>query len=806
MAAADVVVVFAMVVFAVMVFAVVVVLAVDIFTSDKQASQADKQCIDEQQWYGEFEPSVSDEESEYDREDFTDSDNPTLEECFEYLELEYSSTGNYSPFPSKIIALLYLLVHSPHPVGEKTLSFVWFILKQMGISVPSLASVKAFKLPNIVTPVKHLSSNGLPFYSIPLQSIIAQCLGRTDVSHSLIREMYHGSVWNTDTRFLAPMVKLSNGKSIFLRDCVYLNLAELGSVVGVVVKFFQEASSSCCDVFAEIEILLDLKQFQIMTTRTENPDIVCALRSKEEALQQMAVIKSQRTEQEKIEMRKSFGLREDENPLLHVSIPADLYQCIPVEILHTKLLGTCKHILQNIMPEFSPKIRKEILARIKAFNTSGFSTKLYGNASKCSCNLSELQLVSTGRHATTLNQLLQCGIPYNIMLGSVRLTDQVIEHHAIMSQQKCLVNSGDYIELGTPQCDMLYGILLAVFKLQDGAVVCLIQGFQKLQSQDGARPFVNEYDCPLLELTRTIFSTPGRNILRAVSVVHECHIVRGDRCLKDYGFRLSQARVDSAEVKKKGAKQRAKYLQVRDDVLESARASYKADPEKKQTAEREGYHADPEKIRSAKRERYHADPEKKRSAKRESYEADPAKKQTEEREWYHADPEKKRSAERKRYWEGPECARLAKRVRYSLYEPKDIVLSELAQKVCTRSAHAAVSKVSADAVLQKVLNVRRKKAGEFLKDVPAINAIKLEDSHLLEGLGAIPVDLNGRCVVAEEIGDRHLIRMRPLKWKCTNECRLLTSGEMEAVLGTKLLFQKNMEDLRAGLDNLLFNS
>ena len=116
--------------------------------------------------------------------------------------------------------------------------------------------------------------------------------------------------------------------------------------------------------------------------------------------------------------------------------------------------------------------------------------------------------------------------------------------------------------------------------------------------------------------------------------------------------------------KKKRAKRRAKYLQVRDDILESARASYKADPEKKQTAEGEGYHADPEKKRSAKRQRYHADPEKKRSAKRESYEADPAKKQTEERERYHADPEKKRSAERKRYWEGPECARLAKRVRY----------------------------------------------------------------------------------------------------------------------------------------------
>ena len=71
---------------------------------------------------------------------------------------------------------------------------------------------------------------------------------------------------------------------------------------------------------------------------------------------------------------------------------------------------------------------------------------------------------------------------------------------------------------------------------------------------------------------------------------------------------------------KKRAKRRAKYLEVRDDVLESARASYKADPEKKRTGERERYHADPVKKRSAKRKSYDADPEKKRSAKRESYE------------------------------------------------------------------------------------------------------------------------------------------------------------------------------------------
>ena len=52
----------------------------------------------------------------------------------------------------------------------------------------------------------------------------------------------------------------------------------------------------------------------------------------------------------------------------------------------------------------------------------------------------------------------------------------------------------------------------------------------------------------------------------------------------------------------------------------------------------------------------------------------------------------------------------------------------LAQKVTTRSAHAAVSKVTADA---KALNIRRTKAGGLLKDVRAINAIKLSENDIL---------------------------------------------------------------------------
>ena len=82
------------------------------------------------------------------------------------------------------------------------------------------------------------------------------------------------------------------------------------------------------------------------------------------------------------------------------------------------------------------------------------------------------------------------------------------------------------------------------------------------------------------------------------------------------------------------------------------------------------------------------------------------------------------------------------------------------------------------------------KAGSLLKTIREVNALKLDilvghwyrtagsepyffiNSYTCtKQLGAIPVDLNGRCVVTEEIGDRDKDTMHPLKWKCTNECR-----------------------------------
>ena len=57
----------------------------------------------------------------------------------------------------------------------------------------------------------------------------------------------------------------------------------------------------------------------------------------------------------------------------------------------------------------------------------------------------------------------------------------------------------------------------------------------------------------------------------------------------------------------------------------------------------------------------------------------------------------------------------------------------LAQKVVTRSARAAISKISADALLAKALSVRRSQAGSLLKTIRKVNAKKLQESDILVG-------------------------------------------------------------------------
>ena len=104
--------------------------------------------------------------------------------------------------------------------------------------------------------------------------------------------------------------------------------------------------------------------------KTENPDELSELRTMALALQQIAEIAALWTKQEKIETRKLYGVRETFNPLFFIH--ADLYRyekkntlhyyfyvqffffrCLPIEVLHTLLLGICKYILKEVMAGLS---------------------------------------------------------------------------------------------------------------------------------------------------------------------------------------------------------------------------------------------------------------------------------------------------------------------------------------------------------------------------------------------------------------------------------------------------------------------
>ena len=48
-----------------------------------------------------------------------------------------------------------------------------------------------------------------------------------------------------------------------------------------------------------------------------------------------------------------------------------------------------------------------------------------------------------------------------------------------------------------------------------------------------SEPVLNEYECPLLAITKRIFSADCSQIKQAVSIVHEC----SDSCTFDWGSR-----------------------------------------------------------------------------------------------------------------------------------------------------------------------------------------------------------------------------------------------------------------------------
>ena len=63
------------------------------------------------------------------------------------------------------------------------------------------------------------------------------------------------------------------------------------------------------------------------------------------------------------------------------------------------------------------------------------------------------------------------------------------------------------------QCQ--YGVLMAVFKCSTGDGYCVVQGFYSMH-------ILNDYDCPVLNLSKNIFIISSSNVRRPVNIVHEC--------------------------------------------------------------------------------------------------------------------------------------------------------------------------------------------------------------------------------------------------------------------------------------------
>ena len=122
------------------------------------------------------------------------------------------------------------------------------------------------------------------------------------------------------------------------------------------------------------------------------------------------------------------------------------------------------------------------------------------------------------------------------------------------------------------------------------------------------------------------------------------------------------------------------------------------------------------------------------------------------------------------------------------------------------------------------MQVRKEHAGALLKTVRVVSSLNIkgrndfgEGCHTassepfyydaaykpVQRACVIPIDENGRCVMANEISssgnETSKKGKQPLKWCCSSECKTLTEAEVAAVVNLKQAFEKPMEELRTAL-------
>ena len=322
----------------------------------------------------------------------------------------------------------------------------------------------------------------------------------------------------------------------------------------------------------------------------------------------------------------------------------------------------------------------------------------------------------------------------------------------------------------------------------------------------------------------------------------------------------------AANPEPKRAASLARYVANPEPGRAASLARYAANPEPKRAASLARYAANPEPQRAAFRVKYAANPELKRAASLARYAANPEPQRAASRAKYAANPQPKKAASRMRFQTHPHVVRAAvkayyehrkgtvnhyRRGKYNLKEPKAHLKAHVAKKlqqmlfalprlrlplrISFKQSHESLAKgmsktqlnksvcrIAVQRLLECVWKKRRVTAGLLLRCVRAVNTLDLSVTNLGEGYhtvssepyfyetayttcthtGAIPVDVNGWCCMATEIGDRDKKSMRPKKWRCTEECKLPGNNEIGAILVAKAWFHEPIPKLRRLLDTM----
>ena len=273
----------------------------------------------------------------------------------------------------------------------------------------------------------------------------------------------------------------------------------------------------------------------------------------------------------------------------------------------------------------------------------------------------------------------------------------------------------------------------------------------------------------------------------------------------------------------------------------ASKASYSTDPSKKKAASKlaskASYSTDPSKKKAASRARYFNSPQKKKAAARayskRSYTKNPTAKSKQSQAYYAHNTESR-------------CA--YRRARYVLAEPKRDVqeqhVKELQNRLLLNSEarvqlitafkkrqeirmprvmSKAVCRMAARRLLNKSLQTRKEHVGSLLKACRLIKSLQIEGKEdfgegchtasaepyfydscyqIVRRDYALPIDENGKCVVAKEIESKTKTKHRkhPMKWECSSECKPLTEAEVDTIVSFKAAFENPMQEVRHTLD------